>query len=1335
MAELLHYLDKMEYRPVPKPPEKIALKRRPEKETGVDDLNLLDIFDKRRVSGFKRVVVKDFERIVGKVQERKKRKQDDQPGDEDPHIYLEVTEIEIGEEEEVPTPGKIVEVDVEGDGEGELPGYLKEPKTPEYVSLQLEDRMRELEEEEPKTPEDDKSRELSERMKELETETAQVSPRELAKTQPKEKAPLQEEKESPKEKEAPKKRVTKKQPVAIDRVRITEKTDINGEPVLSRIPKQKDLSELVMRAPHYYMSNRKLYTQQLSELFRSFSKELLDDKTPVSCDRQGSTTNIDLLIHQRIVREYLNLYTPYRGLLLFHGLGSGKTCTSIAIAEAAKTRNRVFIMTPASLKMNFFSELKKCGDQLYKKNQFWEFISTDGRPEYVSILSQILSLDPKNILKNGGAWLVNIKKTEPNFADLSPEDQKSLDEQLNEMIRAKYVDINYNGLNEKKFKEFVKTYADPVTKNPFDHSVVLVDEAHNLVSRIVNNLKKGASITTKLYEYLQSAQDVRIVFMSGTPVINYPHEMGVLFNMLRGYIKTWKFTINPTGKSKLTSDNILKMFRDARFQTFDYIDYSNDTLSITRNPFGFVNDYGSGSPPKRGANIGRLETMRTMVRGGNPLKDQDSESSSDSSDSESESDDDSAPGKKLKSNHNTSHKKRDKAATKGKRFTKRTSSSKMSHIHPQNNDVLIEMKEPKLHKGALELNKDEPVDLPPNVLNDIAEEIRLERNEAGPDRYHSGGQALAGGAIVVDNRYQGVHLDEPGNLNDVDFEHRVKEILTENGISFDPSVNMIKNKCLPDSQKEFQSMFIDMNSLTLQRPDVLKKRMLGLTSYFRSAQESLLPQFVLSANPLNPNYHIEYVEMSDYQLNDYAVERAAEMAREMRSTTKAKANEELLKTSGSYRTFTRAKCNFVFPEEIPRPTPPGVFDDKKPLRAEVLDNMRDDNELDTNDVVDASEDVSGAAEYDRQMKKALEDLKAGGDKYLTPTALQKFSPKFAKILSNLKDPENTGLHLVYSSFRTLEGVGVLKLVLEANGFAEFKLKKEGDKWTIKRHESEEDKKKPKFVLYTGTETAEEKEIIRNIYNSNWAFVPGNLVAELREIHENNYYGEIIRIIMITSSGAEGINLENTRFVHIVEPYWHMVRVDQVVGRARRICSHKNLPEELRTIKVFLYMSKFSEKQKFDGKNVGIMNNDVSRINVPPAGAKTGEHAVTTDETLFEIAVIKDRLTKQLLKTVKESSVDCSIYDNSKEGLVCYTYGFGKSKEFGAFPGYEEDLYVREGTDVVEKNVNIVKLQIGKKNYAHNTATDELYDFAKYKKNQTVVVLGQLKMVNGKPTIL
>ena len=47
--------------------------------------------------------------------------------------------------------------------------------------------------------------------------------------------------------------------------------------------------------------------------------------------------NLMLLTHQKIVRDYINLYTPYRGLLLYHGLGSGKTCSSISIAEGLKT--------------------------------------------------------------------------------------------------------------------------------------------------------------------------------------------------------------------------------------------------------------------------------------------------------------------------------------------------------------------------------------------------------------------------------------------------------------------------------------------------------------------------------------------------------------------------------------------------------------------------------------------------------------------------------------------------------------------------------------------------------------------------------------------------------------------------------------------------------------------------------------------------------------------------------------------------------------------------------------------------------------------------------------
>ena len=64
---------------------------------------------------------------------------------------------------------------------------------------------------------------------------------------------------------------------------------------------------------------------------------------------------------------------------------------------------------------------------------------------------------------------------------------------------------------------------------------------------------------------------------------------------------------------------------------------------------------------------------------------------------------------------------------------------------------------------------------------------------------------------------------------------------------------------------------------------------------------------------------------------------------------------------------------------------------------------------------------------------------------------------------------------------------------------------------------EEDIGKPVFALYTGTETAEEKEIIRNIFNGTWDSLPAPLADQLRRIAANNNMGEIVKVLMITSS--------------------------------------------------------------------------------------------------------------------------------------------------------------------------------------------------------------------------
>jgi hypothetical protein len=1044
-------------------------------------------------------------------------------------------------------------------------------------------------------------------------------------------------------------RKPKKQPEIeeLPEVDITTAT-IRNQKVLDRLPKEKE--KIIIKASSYYMNNRKLFVQKLTELFEPYKKELIETQETASCESRSQNENFDLLTHQKIVRDYLNLYSPYRGILLYHGLGSGKTCTSIAIAEGMKSNKRVFVLTPAALKMNFFSEMKKCGDALYKKNQFWEFVSIDGKPEYLGILSRALSLPLDFIRKQNGAWLVNVQKPS-NYTELDPSQQIDIDTQLNEMIRSKYTDINYNGLNMNKMKILTSNF----TKNPFDNSVVLIDEAHNFVSRIVNKIKKPKSIPYMMYDYLMNATNARIVLLSGTPIINYPNEIGILYNILRGYLKTWTIPAVWEKADKINTDTILKILDDGNLKTFDYVEYADNKITITRNPFGFINT------KKKGTLKGTKRNPKMNVGGKN-----------------------------------------------------RTKKSRESFIN------------------KLGFKSDE-------ITDENDQDIQYNKNLQNP---------YEGGSGDVFKRYDGVTLDDAGNLTDDAFINKLQTILKKNDITIRGSIELNKYKALPDDAEEFLNMFVNTDTGDIKESNLLQRRILGLTSYFRSAQEQLLPKFVKT--PIGDTYHVIKCEMTQHQYGIYEKIRKEEADRE--KTTKKnriknlqkKNTEELFNISSTYRIFSRACCNFAFPSGIDRPLPNPKKTEIKGEQTEEINELDFDavpkelrQEVDVYSVAEEQEDIDSVPNtevdqemlnYEKRIEKAMADLSkkienTNQSEYLSKDALGMYSPKFAKVLENISNSENDGLHLLYSHFRTIEGIGIIRLILLANGFAEFKIKKIGENWDIV--DSIEDEGKPKFVLYTGTETAEEKEIIRNIYNSMWDFVPGNIVTKLKQQSENNNYGEIIKVFMITSSGAEGINLRNTRFVHIIEPYWHMVRVDQVVGRARRICSHQDLPEDKRTVKVYLYVTTFSEAQKTDEKNVELRIRDVSRID-----KKT---PITTDENLYEIASLKQRINNQILRAVKESAIDCNIYsvlskkdDPDSEKLVCYGFGKVESNKFSSYPTLEKDQSEKLGLDNKRIDWEATEVKIANITYAMNEATKELYDFESYQ---------QAVQGNGEPRLV
>jgi hypothetical protein len=373
----------------------------------------------------------------------------------------------------------------------------------------------------------------------------------------------------------------------------------------------------------------------------------------------------------------------------------------------------------------------------------------------------------------------------------------------------------------------------------------------------------------------------------------------------------------------------------------------------------------------------------------------------------------------------------------------------------------------------------------------------------------------------------------------------------------------------------------------------------------------------------------------------------------------------------------------------------------------------DDGTYDPDVVIENKDDYGS---YQERIDGALAKLEKDRDKYLTPDALEMYSPKFLHMLENILDEEQfEGLHLIYTQFRTLEGIGIFKLVLETAGFAQFKIKNVSGSWRLDI--SEEDKGKKMFALYTGTETPDEKEMIRNVFNGDWESLPVQLAKELTAISDTNMKGEIIKVLMITASGAEGISLKNVRYVHVTEPYWHPVRIQQVIGRARRICSHKDLPKELQTVKVFVYLMEFTKEQ--------IENDDAVELRIKDKGRVDPKQVLTSDEALFEISTMKKELTNKLLKAVKEASIDCIIHSSKDddEQLQCFSFGQVESSKFAYVPGIEQ-----EESDTLADQNKTTKIWRAKSwkasdgiTYAVNPENNKVYDLDSYKEGVPIQV--------------
>jgi hypothetical protein len=1147
-----------------------------------------------------------------------------------------------------------------------------------------------------------------------------------------------------------------------------------------------------IKIPNYVMNNRLSFFRFVNDILFKEYKERLEnnnEKTKITCsDLSSSSSNSGLMLHQQLVRDYLNIVTPYRGLLLYHGLGSGKTCSSIAIAEGMKDRKKVIVMLPASLQRNYIEEIKKCGDPIFKKNQYWEWIPVSQKnEELIKNLSMVLSISPDNIIRQQGVWITDISKSS-NIASLTPDELKSLNIQLDTMIKNKYEFINYNGLRKERFRAITENY----TKNIFDNAVVIVDEAHNLISRIVNKmsilknlddkklkktLKKETinrgiessdDLSLMIYHMLMLASNCKIVLLTGTPIINYPNEIGILFNILRGYIKTWTFNLRPApDTSTIIDEKMLRTEVFPRDKILDFIKYTptSQRLNITRNPFGFENIIKES----------REDILKYDGVSNIPAVKKDAEGRTYKKERKLTTDDEfqqkiikllrdnaiSATLEEIKYNlalpdkldeflFNFIDVNNPEKMKNEMKFKKRIMG--LTSYFRSAQEELLPRYDKKIDKIVVKIPMS---DIQFNIYSDYRKKERKADSRANMETPGNLFKQQSSTYRIMSRL--GCNLTLPERPNPMDYRKvkmveeqqeqpeqqeqqeqreqqeqiplkKTKKSMKSIKFAEEDEVREITPSSKPEEPKSLKSTKVSKSKTskaskifeeekTIEEEKTPKSLTISRTEDFLSQNIPDLTEdkkeFILTS--------ISEFENSDlgkkYKFEKLNEEKKNKMLSLFESYSKKIKKNETLSFS-DYFSSRQSKKGGKMMDLLMKGGLNSDDEQEEFIEEPIMNRTEDDIVIEEFDVSNVETEIEKMTtdNYKIDLNNFMRNLRSNVTEFLSmipigdePNGpLMKYSPKYVEIIKNITSDEHVGLHLLYSQFRNVEGLDIFSMALDVNGFKRFRLSKSSEgnlevsSNTLEALESNE----LCYAMYTGEESPDERELMRKIYNGDWDEIPQNIRQQLQEISPNNMMGEIIKLLMITSAGAEGINLKNTRYVHVMEPYWHPVRVEQVIGRARRICSHDKLPQELQTVQVFVYISVFTESQLRSE-----FAKDILRLDKSPNEPFSPE---TSDEKLLRTSNIKEMISENILKRIKETSVDCVTYsevNEGKEGLKCLSFNSAKIDEFSYVPDYEEqqqDIDIPLGQ--IRRNVDFRMITINDgSQYMLKTDTNELYD--------------------------
>jgi superfamily II DNA or RNA helicase len=234
----------------------------------------------------------------------------------------------------------------------------------------------------------------------------------------------------------------------------------------------------------------------------------------------------------------------------------------------------------------------------------------------------------------------------------------------------------------------------------------------------------------------------------------------------------------------------------------------------------------------------------------------------------------------------------------------------------------------------------------------------------------------------------------------------------------------------------------------------------------------------------------------------------------------------------------------------------------------------------------------------------------------------KWSCKYEALLRNLEKHKGT-VGLIYSEFLTL-GIRVIAGILQKKGFTEFNSSVAGAS-----------KASQCYAIISG-EISEQhrKEIIDAMVSS------------------ENMHGERIAVLIISKTGAEGLDLKYIRHIHIMEPYWNYARIAQIIARGVRYKSHELLPTEERNVKSYIYIAT-APVSGTKQESKPLAKNAKQAKPLAKQAKPLAKQAKSTDEDIFESSVKNMNLIQQFQELLIRASFDCAVHSPDKDCMKCF----------------------------------------------------------------------------------